>query len=81
MSQSNSTPRSNSKKIDYIVARKWDEKKPACGNLAIYMGCSSEIHHGTLEEARLFLEYVRQIKPDDQWDLYKIKYEKLTVVD
>ena len=81
MSQSSSTPRSNSKKVDYVVAHKWDEAKPVPGNLALYMYGMGEIHHGTLEEARQFLLYVRDMKPNENWDLYKVKFEKLTVID
>lgn len=81
MSQQNSTPPSNPKKIDYIVAHKWDESKPAKGNLAPFMGGLAEFRHDTLEEARLFLQYVRNLKPDEKWDLYKVTFSKLTVID
>lgn len=68
------------KRIDYVVAHKWDETKPVSGNLAIY-AYSSEIQHGTLEDAKSFLDYVKSQSPDEQWNIYKVKYEKLTVID
>lgn len=68
------------KNIDYVVAHKWEDTKPVVGNLATYT-YHSEIQHGTLEDARKFLMYVRDHNPDEQWDIYKIKYEKLTVID
>lgn len=67
------------KKIDYVVAHKWDETKPVNGNLAVY-AYGSEIQHGTLDDARSFLNYVKSQSPDEQWNIYKVKYEKLTVI-
>lgn len=80
MSQSNSTLPLTSKSIDFVVARKWDESKPICGNLAIY-AYGNEIQHGTLEDARQFLSYVREQSPDGQWTIYKVTFSKLTVID
>lgn len=80
MSQLNLTPPLNSKKIDYVVAHKWDESKPICGNLAIY-AYRTEIQHGTLEDAKRFLDYVRERSPEDDWSIYKVSFSKLTVID
>ena len=66
-------------KIDYVVARKWDVNKPVPGNLSIYT-FASEVQRGTLDEAKEFLEYVQQRRPEEEWDIYRVRFEKLTVV-
>ena len=71
---------STSKKIDYVVAHKWDDSKPIVGNLSIYTYYST-IQHGTLEEAKQLLDYVRRQSPDEQWTIYKVNFSKLTVID
>lgn len=69
--------------LHYVIARRWDLKKPATpGNLAIY-AYQSDIQSGTLKEAKQFLKYVKANSPEDtagekkDWAIYKVTIEKL----
>lgn len=71
--------------LHYVVARRWDLKKPAApGNLAIYAN-QSDIQSGTLKEAKQFLKYVKSKSLEDSsaekkdWAIYKVTIEKYDV--
>lgn len=62
------------KKFNYVVATPWPTtpwpSEPKA--LAAYMHYNSQVNYGTLEDAKGFLEYVKQQRPDVDWKIYKI---------
>lgn len=60
--------------FSYVIARPWDETDPT--NLCIYT-FHHEIHNGTEQEARDFLNYVNRQDPDKKYRIYKITYTEI----
>jgi hypothetical protein len=65
-------------KFHFTIARKWDDKKPLSGdNICKYMIHNSDIHYGTMENAKSCLDYVLSNNEKD----YKILKITFSVVD
>ena len=60
--------------FEYVVARHWNDDSKC-----IY-SYHSEIQKGTIEDAKLFLKYVKQQSPAKEQDykIYKINYEEIS---
>ena len=57
--------------FNYTVAHYWDEDER--GAIGAYATYSSEIHFGTLKDAKEHLEYVKQQDPDEDWRIFEVR--------
>lgn len=64
--------------FSFVVARPWAEEYPDQEGLAIYT-YGAEIQHGCEEHAIAFLQYVKKVKPEYNWAVYKINFEKIVI--
>jgi len=64
------------KEFNYVIGYPWEDTEP--DKLCIYY-YDSEVHHGTKEEAKSFLEYVRKGSDSDskKYAIYKVKFKKV----
>lgn len=59
----------NKEKFSYIIGHKWPD-----GSLSAY-AYGSEVKYGTLDDAKEFLKYVKEVSDDslkNNWKIYKI---------
>ena len=59
-------------KFEFVVAR-----RSLSGSLNCYSAGGANIQHGSAVSANIFLKYVRDQRPTEQWDIYRLKYEKV----
>lgn len=63
--------------INYVVARPWDQKDPE--HLAIY-SYFHDVQRGTLEDAKNFLEYVKNKDNSEDYAIYIVNFRKIDEV-
>lgn len=56
------------KKFTYAVGHYWDKSKDSVGCYAYH----TETHSGTMEDAKNFLEYVKEQSPDKDWKIFML---------
>lgn len=59
----------------FVVARPWSEY--GSEDLAIY-SYHGEIQKGPLKHAQNLLEYVQRMKPNKDYSIYKVNFEKVS---
>jgi len=58
---------SKQQKANYVVAHRWEDSE-AIGCYAYF----SEVHFGTVDEARQFKNYVKSKRPERDWKIFQV---------
>ena len=60
------------KEFHYVIARNWTrEEHPSIKSLCVY-SIWGEVQYGTIEHARLTLDYVKNVTKDEHKESYRI---------
>lgn len=57
-------------KINYVIGHYWNPPQDT-GSIGAYTYIS-EVQYGTLEDAKEFLEYVKEKSPDHDWRIFQL---------
>lgn len=65
----------NTEEFNYVIARPWYNE--SYNNLCIYRIQNSDLHFGTMKEAKEVLAYVQKQNMKKQYHIYKVSYERI----